>query len=300
MQISVKLGVFRGGTVYAGIYLTLRRLFQPAAYHTSMPAILCIDLLCARSKWRRGGADAALGCFEDFADLALDTASTLDVAAEILGDIEGDWCALVCPSPASALALGRRIFRRAWLETRTPDDARLWLRGIVIAADQIIPARNTEKDVEMPNMRRTQFTAAAMNAMTALRTGIQGMRLLVADSILNDPLRGTFRIPLGKLGVIPFRRMNFTPYPGSVQNGFQDFLWMAETPQEWGNYTMRIKQRMLWSAADPEEFAHAAATQVLFHECDSILQSVTRKNMQSLPEASFGNENPDQGLAFEA
>jgi hypothetical protein len=179
------------------------------------------------------------------------------------------------------LALGRRIFRRAWLETRTPDDARLWLRGVVIAADQIIPARNTEKDVEMPNMRRTQFTVAAMNAMTALRTGIQGMRLLVADSLLNDPLRGTFRIPLGRLGVIPFRRMNFTPYPGSVQNGFQDFLWM-------------------WSASDPEEFAHAAATQVVFHECDSILQSVTRKNMQRLPEASFGNENPDQGLAYEA
>jgi len=83
-----------------------------------------------------------------------------------------------------------------------------------------------------------------------------------------------------RLGVIPFRRMNYTPYPGATQRGFQDFLWMAETQQEWGQYALRMKQRMLWCASDAEEFTQAAATQIVFHECDAILQSVARKNMQ--------------------
>ena len=67
-------------------------------------------------------------------------------------------------------------------------------------------------------------------------------------------------------------------YPGAAGKGCQDFLWMAETPNEWQQYTTRMKQRMLWSAHEMEELHDAAATQVVFHECDAILNSVLRKN----------------------
>jgi len=253
-----------------------------------MSALLCIDLLGTKARWRFGGHDAAGAAFEDFADLILDTAATMDVAARLTGDIEGDWCAIVCPTPEAALALARRIFRRAWLETRTPDDPRLWLRGVVLPIDENAPVRTTTADDELQGIRRTWFSPAAMQAVGLLRAGYHGMRLLVADSLLNDHLRGMFRIPLGRLGVIPFRRMNYTPYPGAVQRGYQDFLWMAETQQEWGQYALRMKQRMLWSAADQDEFAQASATQIVFHECDAILQSVARKNMQRRADDTQG------------
>jgi hypothetical protein len=245
-----------------------------------MPALLCIDLVGTQSRWRQGGVEPTQAAFEDFADLVLDTAGSIDVAPQMHGEIDGDWCGLRCPTPESALALGRRIFRRAWLESRSPQDSRLWLRGMVLPCDADEVVRRREADHELAGITRDSHSPAALEATMALRTGFDGMRLLVADVLLNDQLRGMFRIPLGRLGVIPFRRMNHTPYPPSLGRGYQDFLWMAETMQEWAHYTMRMKQRLLWSAQDREEFAHAAATQVVFHECDAILQSVTRRNIQ--------------------
>jgi hypothetical protein len=266
-----------------------------------MSSLLCIHMLGARARWRTGGHEAAVATFEDFADLVLDTTSTIDVASSIVGDIESDWCAIVCPSTESALALGRRIFRRAWLESRTPEDSRLWLRGVVMPYEDTSSPRATEQDDELKGIKRTWFSPSTLPAMSALNTGFHGMRLLVADSLLNDQIRGTFRIPLGRLGVIPFRRMNYTPYPGVVQRGFQDFMWMAETEQEWGQYTMRMKQRMLWSAADADEFHVASSTQIVFHECDAILQSVARKNMMRRhEEGGPGSAMGEAGGAAEA
>jgi hypothetical protein len=248
-----------------------------------MSALLCIDLLGTQSRWRQGGLEPVLAAFDDFADLTFDTTGSIDVAAKILGEVDGDWCALECPTPESAMALGRRIFRRAWLEPRSPHDPRMWLRGAVLPADPG-GVRRREPDQELPSIHRTWTSPSAVAATMALRTGFDGMRLLVADELLNDQLRGMFRIPLGRLGVIPFRRMNHTPYPPTLGRSYQDFLWMAETMQEWAHYSMRMKQRLLWSAQDRDEFAHAAATQVVFHECDAILQSVTRKNIQRREE----------------
>jgi hypothetical protein len=138
--------------------------------------------------------------------------------------------------------------------------------------------RHSAPDEELANVRRTTPTPSLMRALAALRSGFGGMRIVVEESLLTDTLRGMFRVPLGRLGFIPFRRMNFTPYPAGLKRSFQDFLWMADTGHEWQNYLLRMKQRMLWSAADDVEFAVAAATQIVFHEVDTIVQSVVRKN----------------------
>lgn len=244
-----------------------------------MPVLLTIDLLGAASRWRQGGPGAAASLFDDFTDLVLDTVGSMDVAKEITGDIEGDWCSLVCPTIESALALGRRIFRRSWLETRTSDDLRLWLRGVVTATEDN-GVRFTAPDDELPAIKRTTGSPGLLRALAAMRSGFGGMRLLVEEDLLSDPLRGMFRVPLGRLGFIPFRRMNFTPYPPTLKKTFQDFLWMAETPSEWTNYLARMKQRTLWSAHNPAEAEDAAATHIVFCEVDAIVQSVLRKNSQ--------------------
>lgn len=243
-----------------------------------MTALLCLDLLGAKARWRQGGPAAVTALFEDFADLVLDTAASLDVSAQLLGEIDGDTCSIQCPTAESALALGRRIFRRAWLEARTPEDLRLWMRGVVVPCTANGSRRNFETDEEVGGIRRVLAPDDMMKARAVLVSGFRGMRLLVDETLLSDQLRGQFRVPLGRLGVIPFRRMNFTPYPPGLRRTLQDFLWMAETAHEWHNYTMRMKQRSLWSANDSAEFSQAAATQVVFHEVDAILQSVMRKN----------------------
>lgn len=243
-----------------------------------MSVLLTIDLLGAKSRWRCGDPGDAAALFDDFADLVLETIASMDVAEEIRGDAEASWCSLLCPSVESALALTRRIFRRAWLDPRSSDDLRLWMRATVGPSDDDA-VRHFAPDDELPNIRRTTATPGLMRGLCAIRGGLTGMRILVDESLLTDQLRGMFRVPLGRLGFIPFRRMNFTPYPATLRKTWQDFLWMADTQNEWTNYTMRMKQRLLWSAANADEHSEAASTQVLFHEVDAIVQSVVRKNM---------------------
>jgi hypothetical protein len=258
-----------------------------------MTALLRIELLGVHELWRTGGPAAADEAFADLHDLVLDTARNLDVADTVTGDLDADGCTIACPVPEAALALGRRVFRRAWLEPRTPDEPRLWLRGVIVDGRDNRPVRTVTPSEDLPGIQESRWSGPAFEAMAALRSGFRGMRLLVADSILTDTLRGMFRIPLGRLGVIPFRRMNHTPYPGPLGHGFQDLLWMAEVRQEWGQYVSRMKQRMLWSSHAEGELAHAAATQVVFHECDAILQSVVRKNEQQDRGASWERDDAE-------
>jgi len=243
-----------------------------------MNTLLVVDLLGTRSRWQAGGSAAADRAFAAFAQLVADTARNLDTAAELIGDIEADFAAVICPTTESALALGRRIFRRAFLEPRDDLDPRQWLRGAICDGGDDAAVRMRVAMAELPGLRRMQFSPSVMDALAVVRSGFRGMRLLVADAVLNDQLRGMFRIPLGRLGVIPFRRLKHTPYPRGLADDYQDLLWMADTPPEWRQYAMKMKQRVLWSALDLGELEQAAATQVVFHECDSILQSVARKN----------------------
>ncbi|MEC7584684.1 MAG: hypothetical protein VYE77_10220, partial [Planctomycetota bacterium] len=203
---------------------------------------------------------------------------SLESPADLLGSIRQNSVVLQCPCVKTALALGRRLFRRAWLETRTPHDKRLWLRGCITVGEVTPDGAQVAASELLPGVQKYAPSPSVQKAVSHLRAGFRGMRILIDEELLDDQLRGVFRIPLGRLGVIPFRRMNFTPYPKSLNQRFQDFLWMADNGAEWAQYNVRMKQRMLWSVEDHSEFVQAAATQVVFHECDAILQSVHRKN----------------------
>ncbi|MEC7583756.1 MAG: hypothetical protein VYE77_05520 [Planctomycetota bacterium] len=243
-----------------------------------MPVLLTMDLLGAQAHQKRTNPHASKALWEDFSDLIVDTAESLESPTELLGTIRQGSLVLQCPCVKTALALGRRMFRRAWLETRTPHDLRLWLRGCITVGEVGSEATQAAASRLLPGVQKDVPNPSVQKAVSHLRSGYRGMRILIAEELLDDQLRGVFRIPLGRLGVIPFRRMNFTPYPKSLSQRFQDFLWMADNGAEWAQYNVRMKQRMLWSVEDTSEFVQAAATQVVFHECDAILQSVHRKN----------------------
>ena len=272
-----------------------------------MPVLLAIDLLGAQAHQKRTNPHASAALWEDFSELVLDTAESLDCPAELIGTIRQSSVVLECQTIKTALALGRRLFRRAWLETRTPHDLRLWLRGCITAGKLGTDPTQIAPSKLLPGIQKDVLNPSVQKAVSQLRSGYRGMRILIDQDLLDDQLRGVFRIPLGRLGVIPFRRMNFTPYPKSLHSRFQDFLWMADNGTEWAQYNLRMKQRMLWSAEDNSEFVQAAATQVVFHECDAILQSVHRKNQtrredrpeQEQPQVaeSPAKDSAEEGLA---
>ncbi|MEC7583497.1 MAG: hypothetical protein VYE77_04205, partial [Planctomycetota bacterium] len=90
-----------------------------------MPVLLVIDLLGAQAHQKQTNPHASRALWEDFSDLIVDTAESLESPADLLGSIRQNSVVLQCPCVTTALALGRRLFRRAWLETRTPPDKRL-------------------------------------------------------------------------------------------------------------------------------------------------------------------------------
>ena len=60
-----------------------------------------------------------------------------------------------------------------------------------------------------------------------------------------------------------------------VKERYTDYLWMATNSEsEWYDLMLHMTSRLCYSSVDPDELAQAAATQVLFHECAAIRQSV--------------------------
>lgn len=108
------------------------------------------------------------------------------------------------------------------------------------------------------------------------------MRLLVAQELLASSVKKYFRIPFNGYSFIPFRRLRHASYPDVQIYKLVDFLWMAtESDDEWAEVSMDMTYRLRYSASDPEEFSQAAATQVVFHECGAIRQSIKSRAMRA-------------------
>ena len=91
------------------------------------------------------------------------------------GILEGDRIAVFLPTVEAAIALGRRTFRRAFYMAQTPEDPRLWLRGVVVDADDA-QAFRSKPLLAMPGIERRVAGTAMRHALTTLHAGVRGMR----------------------------------------------------------------------------------------------------------------------------
>lgn len=57
----------------------------------------------------------------------------------------------------------------------------------------------------------------------------------------------------------------------------------SSEPADWQHAERRMSTRFRDSTKDPDEFAQAVATQVLFHEASAIFQSVHHKAHRQKP-----------------
>lgn len=116
------------------------------------------------------------------------------------------------------------------------------------------------------------YSSPLLDAISVERSGFKGMRILVADPLITEPLRTAARIPIGGRYLIPLKRLDHSDY--RVQ-GFQDWLWMLVPDEEaWSRTLRQMAARLRWAAKDSDEFVQAAATQVVFHECEAIRRSL--------------------------
>jgi hypothetical protein len=130
----------------------------------------------------------------------------------------------------------------------------------------------------MTQVEITTYSPPLLTAISVEKSGFKGMRLLVDGALITKPIRAAWKIPIGKRTFIPFRRLRHSVYP-AMGDRFEDFLWMASGDnEEWDDRKIVMAKRLRLAGNDPEEFAQAAATQVVFHECDAILQSLRKRS----------------------
>lgn len=238
-------------------------------------ALLFLDMLGVRSLWHRGGAPLAE---EAFQRLQFITASVLDPTYYkhvLAGEIQGDSVALVCRTVRRAAEIGSEIFKRAFLIGARSTEPRIWLRGIIVACDGstgLIERKPLGQALGQVLVHK--YSSTLLEAISAEKSGIKGMRLLVKNSPSGRVIRRQIRLPLDDKSVSVAKRSQHLPYPPRL-SGYRDVLWMAcQTEEQWNLLKARMDRRMRWAAPSSEEFVHAAATQVLFSECGGFIGSV--------------------------
>lgn len=241
-----------------------------------MRVILFIDMLGARQLWQAGGVDASRRAFDRFTSMVVASARTEPPSSVIDGGVETDAAMLVCQSTEVALRIAQRLFLHAFGLGKRPGDVRLWLRGSLVPHDGAANLRS-EASLSPPleAVRVFPYSGSALDAISIEKSGFRGMRLLLREEAIDSQLRESLRIPFGRFSFIPLRRLHHSGYPRIVQGGLVDYLWMATGDENaWHERSLQMTRRLRHSGQDQGEFAQAAATQVVFHECAAICQSV--------------------------
>ena len=251
-----------------------------------MAVILFIDLLGARARWKHGGLATSVATFGQFTRSMI-AAARPELPHVLDGGIETDAAAFVCDGPFSALRIARRAFLRAFETPKGAIRERLWLRGALVpSAGEPLrterPAHGSGSQLRICTYSRDFFDAVAIE-----KSGFQGMRLLVRRGVISPADRRDLAMSVGNRLIVPVMRLKHSPYPPGPTNDLEDFLWMAhQEAKDWRPILRHMSRRLRWSIADSDEFAQAAATQVLFHEAMAVFQSVSSRARRSLKIAN--------------
>ena len=249
----------------------------------STPALLLIDVLGTRAVWAKDGSEGAVNLFERLASLVREELSDNYPGTVLSGGVESDCAALICKSADAAVSVGIGIYERAFFRPKSARLDRLWLRGVIIPlegpADVQWLRTAAPLDKDLPQVAVVTYGESLLDAISLEKAGFKGMRLLLDPRLDSPGLRNANRLSIGEFQrtLVPFRHMENSDY-GSRLDDFLDVLWMAEAdPEVWQDRRQRMSSRMRFSARVPAEVLQAAATQVVFDECDSIIRSLSRQ-----------------------
>jgi hypothetical protein len=241
-----------------------------------MAVVLFIDLLGARKRWQSGGVSEAMPTFYHFKTL-VNVSARRAPAGEVLGGvIETDAAMLVCRSTIEAARIARRLYLGAFATRMSYRTPREWYRGCIVPhADGDFLRSGARLREPLHEVMAFRYSESALEAVSVEKSGFKGMRLLVDVNLIDANVQSQMLIPFGTHTLIPFRKLNYSYYPPRVVGKYTDFLWMAcQSDVEWHDLTLHMTSRLRYAGRDPDELAQAAATQIVFHECSAIRQSV--------------------------
>jgi hypothetical protein len=239
--------------------------------------IVYFDLLGTRKKWEKGGRAAVEAAFGRFEQLVRQGLAQMGPEGVLDGGIEADSAVFVCADEALALRLSQTIFGTAFSAPNPEHEAnRLWIRGAIVRVLEPGPLRSPEPlQPPFAHLAVHRYSAPFLDAISVERSGFKGMRILIEDALVSDALRGAVRIFVAERNLIPLRRLDHSDYR---VNGYQDWLWMLSPDEDtWLRRRQQMATRLRWAAKDAEEFLQAAATQVVFNECEAIRASLRNR-----------------------
>lgn len=236
------------------------------------PVILFVDLLGVRSKWLKGGREAAEHAFDDFRSLIARAVKATKTKDLMEGLVESDAMALKFSTVTAALEVVKIMYLMAFKRAKGP----LWLRGCIVASsDEGYLRKPTVFSGTMSNVQLMLYSSALLDGISIEKAGFKGMRLILPKELMTAEARAATKIPIGQLNFMAVSCLRGSTYPKRLQDEFHDFLWMANSDlNEFEELKKVMAIRLRSAARDPEEFAQAAATQVVFHECAAILSSL--------------------------
>jgi hypothetical protein len=238
--------------------------------------LLYVDLLGSAARWRRGGRDEAAAAFAEFESRADSALSQSPPGAVVAAGIESDSLVVVCGGVQEAVRLARRLYLDVFRSGLDAAGLRLWMRGVIVQYEGDPRSLRTEEGLT-PHFTAYRYAAQFAEAISVERSGIKGMRLLIQDAVVSSALKKDVALPIGGLHAIPLRKLNHSNYPERLGSDYRDVVWVATVDQaDWDTNKRTMEVRLRRAAADPEEFAHAAATYLLFSEWQAILGSLLR------------------------
>ena len=249
-------------------------------------SLLFIDMLGVRTLWHEGGTDAATIAFIRLREIVETALMQLSYRKHVLvGEMESDSVVLICDNVRWAVKIGRAIFREAFVSTNDLANSRIWLRGAIVPYDGASSIRIAQRlDDPLAQVRVHEYHPSLLEVVSIEKSGIKGMRLVVAIVESKKKTRKRLRYPVAGRAIPLVTRLHNLPYPERLSD-FMDVFWMAsETEEEWNLLNQIMDRRMRWAAKVPEEFIHAAATRVLFSECGAYVGSTLKVDKVPMTE----------------
>jgi hypothetical protein len=202
------------------------------------------------------------------------------LASRVGGTIQSDAAALTTPDTKAAITVGRLIFRETFRRSGSLETGRerIWIRGAI----QEMAESNLEDTEALPaaasGISKRILSDDLLEAINVEQSGYKGQRLLVPESLIDRSVEEFFRIPVGRTDF--FFPLASLPRPDS-KPGYRDVLWMfpngkeEDIAEEWRLMLIAMANRLRWAGQGGDaEFLHAAATQLVFTECNAILHNI--------------------------
>jgi hypothetical protein len=233
--------------------------------------LLYLDLLGTRARWVHAGREGVEAACKTFRELILRALAQVGPEHALSGGIESDAAAIVLDDAGAATQTAREVYRAAFLKPSRDDTPRVWLRGAILPASDRPLRSERALSGSFRQLKLAEYSSDLLDAISVEKSGLKGMRLVLADSLVTGALRRRWLVAVRGRAFIPFKKLRYAGYPTRLRESYQDFLWMAcGDVEEWGAMQQAMNARLRYAAVDPDEGAQAAVTQVVFHEVAAI------------------------------